>query len=78
MYQTGISKIFGDNVTYDRKNNEGGKLSWVLQAINLFFFSSSSLFSAVDNTVSTVDSSLSYKRALLHGVVMFIVERETR
>jgi hypothetical protein len=50
----------------------------VLQAMNLSFFSSSSLSSTVDNTVSTEDSSLSYKRALLYGVGSFIVEGRTR
>jgi hypothetical protein len=49
-----------------------------LQAINLSSFSFSFLSSTVDNTVSTVDSSLSYERALSYGVASFIVVRETR
>jgi hypothetical protein len=50
----------------------------VLQAINLSCFSSSFLSSIIDNSVSTVDSSLSYKRALSYGVGSFIVVGETR
>jgi hypothetical protein len=49
----------------------------VLQAINLGSFSSF-LSSTVDNSVSTVDSSLSYERALSNNVGAFIVVGETR
>jgi hypothetical protein len=63
--------------TFDVGRNLYLEPQW-LQAINLSSFSSSFLSSTVDNTVSTVDSSLSYERALLYGVASFIVVRETR
>jgi hypothetical protein len=50
----------------------------VLQAVNLSFSTSSFLSSTVDNTFSTVDSSLSYKRALWYGMGAFNVVGETR
>jgi hypothetical protein len=63
--------------TFDVGRNLYFEPQW-LQAIILSSSFSSFLSSTVDNTVSTVESSLSYERALSYDVVSLIAEGETR
>jgi hypothetical protein len=63
--------------TFDVGRNLYFEPQW-LQAINLSSSFSSFLSSIVDNSVSTVDSSLSHERALSYDVVSLIAEGETR